>query len=180
MPTIMTHAAVGLGLGRVFTSRRLPPLFWVLCAALPMLPDADVLAFRLGIPYRSPFGHRGFTHSLCFALAVSLVAAAGTFRRFSVRLPDLWGFFFVVAVSHCVLDAMTNGGLGVASFWPWDDRRMFLPWRPIEVSPIGLGVFGERGRSVLLSEFLWVWLPTAALVGAVELYRRIIARRSAR
>jgi hypothetical protein len=35
--------------------------------ALSVLADADVVAFRLGIPYSAPFGHRGFSNARFFA-----------------------------------------------------------------------------------------------------------------
>ncbi|HVR39947.1 MAG TPA: metal-dependent hydrolase, partial [Thermoanaerobaculia bacterium] len=38
-----------------------------------ILPDADVAGFAFGIPYGSMFGHRGFTHSILFALLASLL-----------------------------------------------------------------------------------------------------------
>src|SRR6267378_8050335 len=49
--------------------------------------------------------------------------------------PGLWRFFFLATASHGLLDAMTNGGLGVAFFAPFCDTRYFLPWQPIVVSP---------------------------------------------
>src|SRR5271170_8139383 len=138
MPTVMTHAALAVGLGRVFTARKVPFLFWEVTAILAMLPDADVVAFKLGIPYEAPLGHRGFTHSLCFALIASLPAALGCYRYFAMRFWDLWGFFFVVIASHGMLDALTNGGLGIAFFAPFSNARYFFPWQPIEVSDLGL------------------------------------------
>ena len=77
--------------------------------------------------------------------------------------------FWVVAgavVSHILLDAATSGGLGVAVLWPFSEARFFLPWRPIRVSPLSPSAFfSGRGVTVLISEFLWVWLPclTAAV-----------------
>ena len=69
-------------------------------------------------------------------------------------------YLFLATASHGVLDAMTNGGLGVAFLSPFDNSRYFLPWRPIRVSPIGLGrFFGQRGYLVLQNELLWIWLP---------------------
>jgi inner membrane protein len=65
-----------------------------------------------------------------------------------------------------VLDAMTDGGSGVAFWAPFDDERYFLPWRPIPVSPIGRRFFTERGVAVLEGELLLVWLP-AAIFAAV-------------
>ncbi len=96
MPTILTHAAVGLGLGYVFTPLPLPPLFWGVAAGLSMLPDIDVLAFPLGIPYGAPLGHRGFAHSLVCALLVGLVVALASARALATPWWVLWEFFFVV------------------------------------------------------------------------------------
>jgi hypothetical protein len=36
---------------------------------------------------------------------------------------------------------MTDGGLGAAFFAPFDNKRYFLPWRPIQVSPISVHRF---------------------------------------
>jgi inner membrane protein len=173
MPTVLTHAVVGLGLGRLFTARPMPRLYWGLAAGLPMVPDLDVLAFRLGIPYEATWGHRGFTHSLLFAFLVALPTAVLTWRRLGVPLADWCGFLFLAVASHGILDAMTDGGLGVAFFWPWDDRRYFLPWRPILVSPIGAGFFSARGLETLESEVYWVWIPLAVVLAAVEVVRRV-------
>jgi inner membrane protein len=177
MPTILTHAAVGLGLGRLFTGRRMPLSYWQLVALLPVVPDLDVLAFRLGIPYEAALGHRGFSHSLCFALLLALAAAACTYRRLAVPFRDWWGFLFLVAASHGLLDALTDGGLGVAFFAPWDTTRYFFPWRPIRVSALGRHFFGPGALATLRSEFVWVWLPTAAVVAVAEGLRTFRAAR---
>lgn len=58
MSTILTHPAAPLaitwGLGRGVISKRL--LHFGMVAS--MIPDLDVEAFRLGIPYAAQFGHR--------------------------------------------------------------------------------------------------------------------------
>jgi inner membrane protein len=171
MPTTLTHTLVGLGLAEVFAVRQMPPAFYGLSAALSLVPDLDVMAFRFGIPYGSRYGHRGFSHSLCCAALVSLLVAAGGASYFDVSWWLLAGFAFVVVVAHSLLDALTNGGMGIAFFSPFNDRRYFLPWRPVQVSPIGLGVFSRWGLRALLSEIVWIWLPLAVLVGAVVLVR---------
>jgi inner membrane protein len=82
-------------------------------------------------------------------------------------------FLFACVVSHGLLDACTNGGRGVAIFSPFDKRRLFFPWRPIEVSPIG-----HLDISVLVSELRWVWLPFLSLaVGLAAARRRLPARK---
>jgi inner membrane protein len=177
MPTIMTHAAVGLGLGRLFTARRMPPLFWTLAAVLPVVPDLDVIAFAFGIPYEAAWGHRGLTHSLAFALLLAAPTAALTARRLGVPFADWCGFLFFAVASHGLLDAMTSGGHGVAFFAPFDDTRYFFPWRPILVSPIGASFFSGRGLETLGSELLLVWVPGALLLTAVEVVRSLLRRR---
>jgi inner membrane protein len=130
-----------------------------------MLPDADVLGLGLGIPYSDLFGHRGFTHSLFFAGLAALAVTSSFWNKAGVR--DLLRVFvciFAATASHGILDALTDGGLGVAFFAPFDPARYFFPVRPIRVSPIGVGAFlSERGLSVLLSEMLWVWPPSIAV-----------------
>jgi len=59
--------------------------------------------------------------------------------------------FFCVA-SHGLLDALTNGGRGIALLWPFTNARYFAPWRPIPVAPIGLRFLSSRGLHVALVE----------------------------
>jgi hypothetical protein len=52
--------------------------------------------------------------------------------------------------------------------------RSFLPFRPIEVSPLGVGsFFSEDGLSVTRNEIKWLWLPSAAIYGSGVLFRRL-------
>ncbi len=168
MPSLPTHALVGLGLAEVFetaTGRPPQPLCWGLAAGLAMLPDLDVLAFPLGILYGQRFGHRGFFHSLTFALLAGLLVALLTSGPLGTPWWVLGGFFFVVTASHGLLDACTNGGLGIALLAPFDATRYFFPWQPIQVSPLGRAFFSAWGLRVLVSEVVWVWAPLAVLVG---------------
>ena len=146
------------------------------CAA-SVLPDADSIGFWAGVPYDSPFGHRGFTHSFFFAGLVALVASAFA-RRLRAPAATVFAVVFVAAASHGILDAMTTGGRGVAFFSPFSNERYFLPWRVIEVSPIGvLPFFTRRGALVFASELTWIWLP-AALVAVAGVWVRSAARRA--
>ena len=174
MPTIVTHGFAAILLGKTFAAGRMPARFWWLSVLCSIVPDADVLGFPFGIRYDDMLGHRGLSHSLAFALVLSLIV---TFLAFP-RLAQGWKklllifYFFAVTASHGILDAMTDGGLGVAFFAPFSNARYFFPFRPIEVSPIGLSFFGARGLEVIWSEFWWVWLPTTIVAGAVMFYRR--------
>jgi inner membrane protein len=167
VPTIITHAAIplaiGLGLGPRIISRRL----LVAGVAASILPDMDVLAFHLGIAYEHALGHRGFSHALFSAGVIGLVAMLGSAWFNSPR----WRVFLFVAIcmaSHGLLDMMTDGGKGVALFWPFSEQRHFFPWHGIEVSPLRLDrILSGRGIEVALSELRWVWLPAAAAAFAL-------------
>jgi len=164
MPTILTHAAVPLAIGLGLGSKVIPRRLLIAGVVASACPDFDVVAFKLGIAYADAFGHRGASHSIAFALLLGLIAllCAPWLRAGRWQAS---GFVFVATVSHPLLDMFTNGGLGVALFWPLSDLRVFWPWQVIEVSPIGVSrIFSERGLAVLLSELRWVWLPSA-LVG---------------
>ncbi|WP_447979660.1 metal-dependent hydrolase [Candidatus Nitrospira bockiana] len=175
MASAFSHAAVAIVLGKASFPRGLPARFWWLSIACSILPDVDVLGFAFGIPYEHLLGHRGVTHSLVFA---GLVAWAVVQVWFPDRFPRsprrrlLYLHFFLATASHGALDAMTDGGLGVAFLAPFDDTRYFFPWRPILVSPIGVEPFFSRyGIQVLASELLYVWLPAGAVAAAVALVR---------
>lgn len=152
----------------------MPLRFWVLTAVSAMLPDIDVAGFAFGINYSDMLGHRGVTHSFVFALIVGCLAAPIAFKRGAAGMSRGASvlYFTLVTASHPLLDAMTNGGLGVALFAPFDATRYFLPFRPIEVSPIGAAFFSARGLAVLVSEMKWVWLPSLMILSVGWLYRK--------
>ena len=156
------HVAVGVVAARWRASRpgALPLGVAMLgLAALSLLPDADFVAFHLGIPYSHPLGHRGMTHSPAFAVLVGIVIYGALRMSGRPALLDALLATLVLA-SHGVLDAMTTGGLGVEFLWPMDPQRFFLPWRFIPVAPLGARMLSPRGLSVLLAEavlFLPAW-----------------------
>lgn len=181
MATIVSHALVAITMGKLAYPRaRHQQRVCLWAAVLSMLPDLDVFTFPFGIPYGHFFGHRGFSHSLAFALMASVLLVATEFRdseRFSGKWWRLVAFFFTVTASHGVLDAMTSGGLGIAFFSPFENSRYFLPWTPLQVSPIGRDFFSEEGFEVLLNEALWIGLPCAALLTvryALDAHRSLI------
>jgi inner membrane protein len=178
MPSAFTHAFAALALGKASTGEKRPARFWVLSAICAVVPDADVISFAFGVRRGSMFGHRGLTHSLLFALLLAVLVVLLGFRKTKAFTKDWWKlltYFFIVTASHGLLDALTNGGSGVAFFAPFDTTRYFFSWRPIEVSPIGLGFFSSRGLKVIASEFVWVWIPALLLVAFSWLYRRLRA-----
>ncbi|HTI41131.1 MAG TPA: metal-dependent hydrolase [Vicinamibacterales bacterium] len=184
MPTIFSHAIVATAVGQWW--RRMPASFWWWTAICAMLPDIDVIAFSFGVPYDAMLGHRGFTHSMFFALIVGAAASWHLSHPSHLRThashpshsshPShlaLFLWFTAVTASHGVLDALTNGGRGIAFFAPFSGERYFFPWRPIQVSPIGAGFFSPRGLRVLASEAVWIWLPSAIIAASARVLAHV-------
>jgi inner membrane protein len=168
MPTIISHSALPLALGLALGRGQVPARLVARGVFASILPDIDVLGFRLGIPYGDPLGHRGASHSLLAAALIGL-ASATAWRFLGASAVRVFLFILVAAASHGLFDALTNGGHGVALLWPWSAERYFAPVRPVEVSPIGLSrFFSDKGLFVIASEVSWIWLPCFAVAIAIR------------
>ena len=176
MPSVFSHAIAAVAVGAVAVDGRSRAPIWALGALCAVAPDLDVVtSFVFRIPYRDMLGHRGLSHSLLAAAVLALLATAVARRAWpeSPGAATLSLYFFAAAASHGLLDAITNGGLGVAFFAPFSDTRYFFPWRPILVSPISLHVFfGYHGVRVMWSELGWIWLPSSLIALAGLTWRR--------
>ena len=175
MPSVFSHGVAALGMGACFYRPGVPTRVWETGAICSAPPDLDVIGFRYGIRYGDFWGHRGFTHSLVFAALLAGVATLSSSWPGVTGLGplSLWAYFFLSTASHGFLDAMTDGGLGVAFFSPFNNRRSFFSWTPIRVSPIGIGNFlTGQGFAVVRSELLWIWLPAAILAAVAWTLRR--------
>lgn len=159
MASFFSHPALPVAL-KIASSRPVSKSLFILCIILTCFPDIDVVAFRFGIPYQSPWGHRGFTHSFLFAFVLGFLCQF-FFRKLRESRQKVFLWTTAAVLSHSLMDALTNGGFGVAWLWPLSDERFFFPWRPVEVSPIGAaGFMSMRGVVVVLSEIIWLWIPS--------------------
>jgi inner membrane protein len=172
MASAFSHPAVPLAITVAAGAASVPPRLCLAAVVASVLPDVDAFGYWAGVPYDSPFGHRGFTHSLFFALCVALVGTAIAPRLGAPR-PVVFAVVLLSAVSHGCLDAMTTGGHGIAFFAPFSNERYHFPWEVIRISPISVtGFFTPRGWSVLKSEFRWIWVPASLVaVGGIALRR---------
>ncbi len=156
MASLFGHGLVGYTIAKVASSKT-SKLLLFLAMGSAILPDMDVLAFNFGIPYLHPLGHRGFTHSIVFAMLWGglLALLFGKQRKII--------FFLVLSlstISHGVLDALTTGGEGVGFLIPFSYERFFLPFKVIRVSPIGVSkFFSEWGLQVIFSELKYIAIP---------------------
>jgi inner membrane protein len=173
MPTVYTHAMVGVSLAYLGLSRRTSWVYWLLAASLPVIADLDTLSTTSN---SSIWGHRGFTHSLIFALGLGLTAAvlAGWYLRLG-----FWrsaALFSAIAASHALLDLFTTAGNGIALWWPISDARAG-PWGPIPVADIGFDWPNPVRSPAIRKELLWVWLPMGVAVLVMMLWRHALIQR---
>ena len=155
MASLFGHSLVGFTLTKIASSKT-SKLLLFLAIGSALLPDLDVITFGK-IPYSHPFGHRGFTHSILFAIIWATILAFVFTKTKRV-------LFFVVilfsTLSHGILDALTTGGKGVGFLIPFYNERFFFPWKVIKVSPIGISeFFSSWGMRVILSELKYIGIP---------------------
>lgn len=157
--------AVAIGSGRIGWRLALAG------AACAVLPDADLLMYVLHLDsYGGTYGHRGFTHSIGFALLVGAIGAL-----FAGRHPprSRWltaAYLALCTASPPLLDGLIHRGICNAWLWPLDGARHCLPWRPIPMQGVPLW-----GVERLTQELLWIGVPLLALVNA-SMALRWIAR----
>jgi inner membrane protein len=202
MPTIFTHAAFGFAVSKLvvdlanknatprainqtttstkeYRKERSNTRVFIASMILAVLPDFDALLMPW-IAYNEPFGHRGFTHSLWFALAIGFAVAFLFLKMKWNANYSIWllsALFTMVTASHGFFDAMTTGGLGVAFFAPFDNTRYFFSFRPIPVAPLSAaGLLTPRGLNLLLWEFALLW---TFAIGALVWHRRELERKIA-
>jgi inner membrane protein len=188
MASAITHGIVGAALAlpamRFSALQGVLPL-WVIPVAGAMAavaPDLDTYFARAFGLRDTIFWHRGFFHSAMFLFAfnslVAYLVARGSRPAFAC-LALLWS---VCAVTHPLLDMLTDGGGGVMLLYPFSSERLFFPWRPIRVSPLSVMRFFSRAGEILWSElpFIaaalalgfggWRWWPKAT--SAVDIHHR--------
>jgi inner membrane protein len=169
-----THIVATGAIAAFFHRPRVPWHLWFFGAVLAVAPDLDVFAPKVGVAYRELVAQRGLSHSLLMAAVVSLLIVILFYRSGAgpLRAKQVWLFLFLAMASHGVLDAFTNGGLGVAFFAPFSAKRYFFPYRPLAVSPLSIHAFlTSRGVAILLNEMRWVWAPSVGLAATVLTFR---------
>lgn len=125
--------------------------------ALAILPDADVAGVALGLDYHGAYGHRGYTHSVLFAVTIAGLAYVVA-RKWGTRPWFTALLAFLAVISHGLLDAMTYRTRGMPFIWPLSDLRVTFPWRHIPPAPVGTNYLSQRGLEVAAVEFVY-FLP---------------------
>ncbi|MEM9907110.1 MAG: metal-dependent hydrolase [Cyanobacteria bacterium P01_D01_bin.44] len=124
MPSPVAHAVSGYALTR-FTGlkssnlgHKITPAFVFYAVFVAIAADFDFIPqLMTGANF-----HRGFTHSLMFAVIFSCVLS-GIVTHWR-KLPYKWvlAVTLMLYLSHLVLDFFTQGGSGIPLLWPFVDQ----------------------------------------------------------
>ncbi len=111
----LTHIALGACMGEAFAGKTVgrKAVLWGILAQ--SIPDIDFIAAAWLDTPALLLAHRGFTHSILFGGAITLVMAtlANHWHRPHNISFTRWAFFFAAAIfSHIFIDAFNNYGVG--------------------------------------------------------------------
>ncbi len=121
----ITQVVLGAAVGEAVAGRKMggKAAFWGAIGGT--IPDLDVFLRFLYDPFDAALVHRGFSHSILFALLISPVLA-WFFQRVSKNdhgFKTWFWLWFLSIFTHPVLDMFTN--YGTQFLWPFDWRITF-------------------------------------------------------
>jgi len=179
MASAITHFIVGASLAlpalrskpivRVISGWAIP----VSAGLMAVAPDLDTYAMRaFQLPRGTIYAHRGVFHSAAFLTAASALLALSFVRRPWRSWAALSLMWAGCAITHPLLDMLTDGGSGVMLLYPLTAHRYFFPWRPIHVSPLSIVQFFGRAGYILKSE-----APFSAAALVIGAFGWLVRRR---
>lgn len=121
----LTHIALGACIGEAFLGKKIGRKAMLWGALAQSVPDIDFLASLWMNTTSNLLAHRGFTHSILFAIGISVflaLLAEKLHRPHNIRLHTYLVFFVVEVFVHIFLDAFNNYGVGW--FEPFSQYRV--------------------------------------------------------
>ena len=113
MASAFGHALTSIAIGSSYSKQVNTWKFFFLGVFCSIIPDADVIAFQFGIPYDSFWGHRGFTHSIVFAILFGIMISA-VFLQTHFFKPERIANYFIFYTMYCF-----------SRYFRCDDQRRF-------------------------------------------------------
>jgi inner membrane protein len=183
MASAITHFVVGAALALPAIEsgaiRRLLPRWAILVSSglMAEAPDLDLPLMR-AFDIRGFLGHRGFFHSpfflILFSTLLAVIVAQRHGRRVTAWIAMMWA---ACALTHPLLDALTDNGSGISLLFPFSKARLFLPWRPIHVSQLGsVGFFQGSSYVGIFQSELPFWIVAIAIGGCGLVVRKLKTR----
>jgi inner membrane protein len=161
MASLFAHTAIPWVTRRLLPEEDVTRRLTVAAIVCSIWPDVDLVTLAWEVRPGEPLGHRGLTHSLLVAAAVSFAVSWLFFRG------NRWilAFLFAVSASHGLLDAATPGETGVALLAPLTNHRFAFPFKIVPACPMGVDEYlGPMGLLTFANELLFIVLPLAIVV----------------
>ncbi|WP_410006937.1 metal-dependent hydrolase [Aequorivita nionensis] len=120
----VTQIVLGAAVGEAVLGKKIGNKAMLLGAIAGTIPDLDVIANYFTDTVSALEIHRGFTHSIVFAVVFGLLFGwllSLWDKRASLK--EWWWFWFLCFVTHPLLDAHTTWGTQL--FWPFDLRLAY-------------------------------------------------------
>jgi inner membrane protein len=131
MPSPLAHSVSGYVFSKLWFKKRGLLIsrktmnFWL--AYTVFIANAPDLDFAMQL-FSDDKIHRGFTHSVTAALAVSLFAGLIGLLFWKPRWKFLLLLTFMIYGLHLALDAFTAGGVGMKLLWPFTEEYYQFPF----------------------------------------------------
>ena len=123
----LTHIAIGACIGEAFFEKRIGKKAMIWGILSQSIPDIDFLAALWLPPADNLLAHRGFTHSVLFALvAITLLAllADKVHKPHNISFKKWILFFSIEVFVHLFIDSYNNYGIGLLE--PFSHERYSL------------------------------------------------------
>ena len=137
----LTQIVLGAAVGEAAAGKKMGNKAAAWGAIAATIPDLDVFLRAFAHPIDGALLHRGFSHSIVFALIISPILAKLLTLLYKRRYEFktwLW-LIFLSVITHPMLDIFTN--YGTQFFWPFDLRLTFnsvFVVDPLYTLPFGL------------------------------------------
>lgn len=137
----ITQIVLGAAVGEAVAGKKMGNKAALWGAIAGTIPDLDVFLRAFAHPIDGALLHRGFSHSIVFALIASPILGWLLFRLYKRRFEyKTWAWlFFGSIITHPMLDIFTN--YGTQFFWPFELRWTFnsvFVVDPLYTIPFGL------------------------------------------
>jgi inner membrane protein len=112
----ITHIALGACLGEVMLHKKIGKKALMLGAFAQNFPDVDIIGSLFLSPGKDLLAHRGFSHSLLFALlgaALFSWLSQRLYRSYKIAFITLFSFFLLQLSVHDLLDSCNSYGTGL-------------------------------------------------------------------
>ena len=176
----LTHIAIGACIGEAFFEKGFGKKAMIWGALAQSIPDIDFLAALWLDPSEALLAHRGFTHSILFAILsvfIFSMLAQKIHQPENISFRKWLLFFFAAIFVHLFIDAFNNYGVGW--FEPFSTKRISFNSLYVVDPFFSLAVWVAAIRLFLLNRFALVrffWWKAGLIVPLLYLIASVFLK----